>query len=74
VAILKFHITPTGGCLSNKKKSGSKRVISSAVDWYSNRTATDEYIGYEWIAHYYSLEPSTVKRDYRLQNTFDDNE
>lgn len=72
MAILKFHITPTGGCLSNKKKSGSKRVISSAVDWFKSRSATDDYFTYGWTAHYYSLEPSPVKRDYRLQNTFDD--
>ena len=54
------------------RKSRAKRVVVSYIDWYKSRTATDEYFTYGWTACYYSLEPNPVKRDYRLQNTFDD--
>ena len=58
--------------MSKRQKSRAKRVVVSHVDWYKSRTATDEYFTYGWTANYYSLEPNPVKRDYRLQNTFDD--
>ena len=54
------------------RKSRAKRVVVSRVDWFKSRTATDDYFTYGWTAHYYSLEPSPVKRDYMMQNTFDD--
>jgi len=72
MAILMFHTTPTGGYLSKRRKSKEKQVVVSRVDWFKSRTATDDYFTYGWTAHYYSLEPNPVKRDYRLQNTFDD--
>ena len=55
-----------------RRKLRVKRVVVSDVDWLKNRTATDEYFIYGWTANYYSLEPNPFKRDYRLQNTFDD--
>ena len=67
-----FHTTHIGGYLSKRRKLKVKKVIVSDIDWLKNRTATDEYFTYGWTAHYYSLEPSPIKRDYRLQNTFDD--
>ena len=72
MAILMFHTTHIGGYSLKMRKSRAKRVVVSYIDWYKSRTATDKYFTYGWTAHYYSLEPSPVKRDYMMQNTFDD--
>jgi len=72
MGILMFHTTHIGGYSLKRRKSKEKQVVVSRVDWFKSRTATDDYFTYGWTAHYYSLEPSPVKRDYMMQNTFDD--